>query len=45
MKITGNGEIDISNKIDLSNLDYEFNISHKSIGIATNKRNKRIENA
>lgn len=44
MKITGNGQIDLNNKLDLTNLDYEFNINHKSIGLTTKKKNKKIQN-
>ena len=44
MKLTGKTQIDIDNQIKLSDLEYELNINHKNVGLASKKKNKKIEN-
>jgi hypothetical protein len=44
MKLTGNTQIDIDNKINFSDLEYELNVNHMNVGLASKKKNKKIEN-
>ena len=44
MKLIGKTQIDIDNQIKLSDLEYELNINHKNVGLASKKKNKKIEN-
>jgi hypothetical protein len=44
MKLTGSTQIDIDNKIKFSDLEYELNMNHKNVGLASKKKNKKIEN-
>jgi hypothetical protein len=44
MKLTGNTQIDIDNKINFSDLEYELNVNHMNVGLASKNKNKKIEN-